>query len=288
MKLSKLTLFSALVLVVPALSANIISVNLSFNAEGNSAVDGAETFGIDAEGTVVGNWNNISPPYSLSNPFDGMIRDDGTVSGVQALAQGGGGQQYWGATYINTAWNYGNAHFIATANPVTMILNNLSAEYPDGYYAIVYVNGQRDNQGAAISDGSTTYYFKPANPLSLTPIQITDTDSGDGYDVGNYAIFGSADAPLTADSITFSIPNGSVLSNNAGIGGVQIVPAGGGDVTWAGYPVDEGGNVDTTPWMGFINVAAGEWVWSYSLGKWIYLPEEFVSESGAWTYATNF
>lgn len=54
--------------------------------------------------------------------------------------------------------------------------------------------------------------------------------------------------------------------------------------TWAGYAVDASGNVDTVMWMGYLNVAGGDWVWTYSLSKYIYLPEGFVSPSGAWTY----
>lgn len=53
---------------------------------------------------------------------------------------------------------------------------------------------------------------------------------------------------------------------------------------WAGYPVDELGWVDTGTWMGFLNVIAGDWVWSASLATYIYLPESLVSPSGAWTY----
>ena len=53
---------------------------------------------------------------------------------------------------------------------------------------------------------------------------------------------------------------------------------------WAGYEVAELGWVDTGTWMGYLNVASGDWVWSASLATYIYLPEDFVSESGAWTY----
>jgi hypothetical protein len=53
---------------------------------------------------------------------------------------------------------------------------------------------------------------------------------------------------------------------------------------WAGYPVDPSGWVDTTPWLGWINVAQGSYVWSVSFAKYIYLPEAWVGSSGAWTY----
>jgi hypothetical protein len=61
-----------------------------------------------------------------------------------------------------------------------------------------------------------------------------------------------------------------------------------GPPTWAGYPIaDETGNVDTTPWLNWINVAAAPWIYSYGLSGWLYCPEEFVSEAGAWVYLPN-
>ena len=54
---------------------------------------------------------------------------------------------------------------------------------------------------------------------------------------------------------------------------------------WAGYDILTDGWVDTTPWMGFINVSGGDWIWNVNLNKYLYLPESFVGEAGAWTYA---
>jgi hypothetical protein len=52
---------------------------------------------------------------------------------------------------------------------------------------------------------------------------------------------------------------------------------------WAGYSVGEDGYVDTGDFMGFL-YPAGDYVYSVSLGKWLYLPESLVGESGSWTY----
>jgi hypothetical protein len=55
--------------------------------------------------------------------------------------------------------------------------------------------------------------------------------------------------------------------------------------TWAGYEMNaETGDVDTGSFLGWINVLGGEYVWSYSMNSWLYLPEENVSDAGAWTY----
>jgi hypothetical protein len=53
--------------------------------------------------------------------------------------------------------------------------------------------------------------------------------------------------------------------------------------TWAGYPVRADGWVDTGAFLGFV-YPIGDWVWSASLGKYIYLPAGNVSAAGAWTH----
>lgn len=54
---------------------------------------------------------------------------------------------------------------------------------------------------------------------------------------------------------------------------------------WAGFPLaNADGDVNTEGFIGWINVSGDPWLWHYTLGKFIYLPESNVSESGAWTY----
>ncbi len=230
-KRTKIPAFFKLVLSTGALwlltgasvDAQILSANISSGVSpSNAAIDGAETFGVASEGTVVGNWNNLTS-FGAANPTAGLVDSTGAATGVSATVVNGGGNQFWGADYINTPWNYGVSAFTGTANPVSVSFSGLNAQFASGYFAIVYVNGAAANPGAAVTDGVTTYVFQTSNPANTTPLLITDTNSGDGYDVGNYAIFGSSLAPLTSDSITFSIPTGSVVANNAGIGGVQLV-----------------------------------------------------------------
>jgi hypothetical protein len=58
---------------------------------------------------------------------------------------------------------------------------------------------------------------------------------------------------------------------------------------WAGYDIQEGGLVDTGDFLGWLNVGDGtfgDWVFSYDLDSYLYLPESNVDpESGAWAYA---
>ncbi|MEX0329802.1 MAG: CAP domain-containing protein [Puniceicoccaceae bacterium] len=50
------------------------------------------------------------------------------------------------------------------------------------------------------------------------------------------------------------------------------------------YEVRPDGYCDTTPWLGWIWAENDPWIWSVSLGKWIFCPGENVSTSGAWVY----
>lgn len=213
-------------LAASAASAQIISVNIATTGHisagtGNSMIDGAETFGVDALGTVVGNWNNINFSTAAAN------FSDGSASTVGAAITVPGGYQFSGAPYINTPLNYGPAHFAATPDDpgTTLSFTNLNANFAGGYYAIVYLTGGAANTGALITDGADTFYYQTANPQALPATlsqATTTTDLGDGNaPVAQYAVFGSASAPLTADSITFRTD--FLYGGFASIGGAQLV-----------------------------------------------------------------
>ena len=53
---------------------------------------------------------------------------------------------------------------------------------------------------------------------------------------------------------------------------------------WGPYVADEQGNVDTGTFLGWLNVSLDPWEWSYSLSRYIYLPGDDVTASGAWAY----
>ncbi|MCC5840375.1 MAG: hypothetical protein JJT96_09630 [Opitutales bacterium] len=52
---------------------------------------------------------------------------------------------------------------------------------------------------------------------------------------------------------------------------------------WAGFPIDANGFVNTGSWLGLV-YPVGDFVYVPSIEGWIFLPEENVSEDGAWTY----
>ena len=57
-----------------------------------------------------------------------------------------------------------------------------------------------------------------------------------------------------------------------------------GPTDWAGYPIVNGGYVDTASWMGWLEVSHAPWIWSNQTQGWLYLPEDHVTETGSWVY----
>jgi hypothetical protein len=54
--------------------------------------------------------------------------------------------------------------------------------------------------------------------------------------------------------------------------------------SWGGYPIaNDAGDVDTGDWLGWINVSAAPYIFSYSLG-WIYMTEPDAAATGSWGY----
>jgi hypothetical protein len=85
---------------------------------------------------------------------------------------------------------------------------------------------------------------------------------------------------LTPNNPDWADRRGTVLDNRY----MQLEVVTGGNPTWADYPVDGNGWVDTGTFMGWLNVTFGDIVWSTSLDGYIYLPESSVGDAGAWTY----
>ncbi|NDV61240.1 hypothetical protein G0Q06_02110 [Puniceicoccales bacterium CK1056] len=71
-------------------------------------------------------------------------------------------------------------------------------------------------------------------------------------------------------------------------GDMSITSEGGSSPTWAGYDIAEGGLVDTGDFLGWLNVGEGtfgDWVFSYDLDSFLFLPEEIVDpQVGSWAY----
>ncbi|NDV61669.1 hypothetical protein G0Q06_04325 [Puniceicoccales bacterium CK1056] len=287
-----------LFMIGQVLQAQIISVNISFNNTGNTAIDGEETFGVAALDTVVGGWNNIGWT------FENLLLSDGTESPVNLEVGFFNDRNYFGPGYINTPLNYGAPHYAATNDDpgTNLTFNNLRDVFPEGYYIIAYVSGFAANPGEGfVTDGRTSYYFTPPtdNKTVLTPENILRTtvtqDPGSGnFPEAHYAVFGSKEAPIFFPFITIRVD--TVDGGAVSICGVQIVSA--SDVVvktdWAGYTIDPDGYVDTgDAFMGLLNYGTDPagmmgWLYSVDVGEWLYIPEaEVVPGTGGWAYMND-
>ena len=56
---------------------------------------------------------------------------------------------------------------------------------------------------------------------------------------------------------------------------------------WAGYPILNG-FVDTTPFMGWLNIQALPWVWCLGTNCWYFLHESVAEAGRGWVYTMNF
>ncbi|MEX0323754.1 MAG: hypothetical protein AB3N63_16450 [Puniceicoccaceae bacterium] len=56
-----------------------------------------------------------------------------------------------------------------------------------------------------------------------------------------------------------------------------------GAAMWGPYVITDGW-VDTGAWMGPLYVDYAPWVWSHTLGDWIFIPEDMIGEAGSWIF----
>ena len=203
------------------LNASVISVNLTEFATDTQQIDSDETFGIASEGSVVGGWVNLNQTLSASNVTD----SNGLATTVDISGTAPNGWASFNAAYDDTPLKGGIDDYTGTVNATTLTLSQLNATFANGYKVIVYLGGFNSNEGASISDGTTTYYYQAAdNPSApVTFVATTDTsDDGRGTaPEAQYAVFGSDSSPLTGDSITFTLD--TLYGGGSAITAVQIV-----------------------------------------------------------------
>jgi hypothetical protein len=202
-------------------TAQVVSVNIMQNA-GNDLqqIDADETYGIASYGSVVGGW------YNLNAATPNLLNHLGAATTLDFSLTQPNGQATFNAAYNDTPLFSGLDDYTTTPTPVSITISDINATFSLGYYAIVYVGGFNANTGASISDGTSTFYYRP-NPAPVAPygsfVQTTQTtDLGAGNNpIAQYAVFGSQAAPLTADSITFTLD--TLTGGGAALGGVQII-----------------------------------------------------------------
>jgi fibronectin-binding autotransporter adhesin len=210
--------------------AGVISVNLTPYTSDAANIDSDETFGIASEGTVTGGWFNFnrSGGDNLQGPLTsaGLPLADGSATTVNlSLTAPNSWASGFNAAYADTPLNQGLDDYTATTPATSFTLTNLAANFPNGYKVIVYVGGFNANTGASISDGTTTYYYRPLNPpvAPVTFVRTTSTTPPGGANVApiaQYAVFGDP-ALLTNNSVTLTL--NALFGGGAGLCGFQVI-----------------------------------------------------------------
>lgn len=201
-------------------TAQVVSVNIMQNAgNDNQQIDADETFGIAGYGSVVGGWHNIN----AATP--NLLNNLGAATTLDFSLTQPNGQATFNIAYADTPLFAGLDDYTTTVNPTTLTVSDINATFTGGYLAIVYLGGFNANLGSAITDGTSTFFYRPL-PAPVAPVSFVQTtqttDLGSGSNpIAQYAVFGSISSPLTANSITFTLD--TLYSSGAGIGGVQIV-----------------------------------------------------------------
>ena len=193
-----------------AAAQDVVSINLMQNFVAAQTVDPNVPYGVEE----VPFWTNSNGNGPLN------LRDQTDTPTTLNLTIANGGRNLFGGNSIGgTPMKAGQAFFIAGAGPSFTF-----SEIPYANYKVVaYLTGYNaTNTQASISDGTTTYWWRP-QPYGPGLNQTTDTDASDGIDQASYAVFGTDEKPLTGSSLTLQALLGSSATAGAGIGGFQIV-----------------------------------------------------------------
>lgn len=203
----------------------VISVNLAGSDSPAQNVGEGVVYGIPVQNSMVGGWLNLEQTLSATNlPLSSGFPSSVEMSGSAPAGWGG-----VNGAYDGTPLRAGIDRYVSSPGSTSVTLQNLSASFPNGYKAIVYLCGFNSNTGASLTDGTSTFYFQslddPASEFTGTLQQaIATSDPGDGNaPAGQYAVFGN-DAVLTADTLTLSLD--TLYGGGAILGGFQILAPG--------------------------------------------------------------
>ena len=191
-------------------NAAVVSVNLVRQFAAAQTVDPNTPYGVE----LAPFWTNTTS----NTPSN--LRDNTGVTTTLDLTISGGSRNVFGAAQINdTSMKAGQLFSTPNSGPSITI-----SEIPyENFKVIAYLTGYNaTNTQASISDGTTTYWWRP-QPYGPALNQTTDTDASDGIAQGNYATFGSEQNPLTGNTVTLQATLGESATAGAGIGGFQIV-----------------------------------------------------------------
>lgn len=121
-------------------------------------------------------------------------------------------------------------------------------------------------------------------------LKIDGNSVSDPGSITSITLFHSTGDPFTEEQLgtlnaNLELVGLSGLSLQLANGDADIVLAPeSSDPTWAGYPLDPDNLVDTGAYFGWLYVEKEPWLYSYSLGDWIYGDEAGFASGAAWIY----
>lgn len=145
-----------------------------------------------------------------------------------------------------------------------------------------YVAPHRTTAGDAVSPPASEDRSVEISLFSLNPQVIELAWLYDGTQSGG--VGGRQGLAVTDIEVVFSTADG-VLPPIDPINPGPLDPN--LPATWAGYPIDEDGDVDTGDFLGKLHVLLNPWVYHYESESWIYLSEDSILTSGAWLFLPN-
>lgn len=242
--------------------AGVISVNLTEFATANQQIISGANYGLAKQNSLVSGWVNLNQTLSATRlPFA-----DGWLS---PIAMAGTAPNAWASAssvYNSTPLVGGIDDYTGTVNPTGITLTNLAASFPNGYKIVAYLSGYIANTGASISDGTTTFYYRPLTnpvaPVALAQTTLTNDPGAGNAPFAQYAVFGDT-VPLTNNSLTLALR--ARYGGGAILGGFQILAKGalsaqGVPQGWYqsyNLPVDDFADVDLDGRNGWQEYAAG-------------------------------
>lgn len=262
--MARISMYSSLVVAISCFLPQVTTAQgLLFDAQAYSPIAGS---GTTAPGAIA--WNALQTAPPAFTAFYPLSTASVTSGDITASITGILGTWTGNSAFIVSQRPLENDYFVVGSGATaTMTLSGLVPKAE--YYIILYhgraepgqfrqlrilVDGQQyglmDNQSAGGS-GNTVSVFLYADTSGQLAIDMTG---------------GGAEGDFAGFSIELKTPP----------------PA-----TWAGYTIVEGGAIDTTPLMGWLNISSAPWLYSYTLNKWIYGDESAFGAGGAWVYVPN-
>lgn len=199
----------------------------------------------------------------------------GNVDGSTAIVTVSGGELGAGGSLV--IGGAGTGHFIVDGSGSTLVVPNCTVgggtagilEFrldANGASPLMVANYLSAGAGTLVIDGSR--YRGDSATLTLVDAKFTNPSSSP---FGSVQItgFGSAyAAEIVYTNTTLDL----------------VITATGESPTWATWSLVDSEFVDTEGWMGWLKVVDSPWVYSYSLNRYLYLPESNVGASGGWMY----